>query len=227
MKKVSATALAVALSAGSIAVQAYEAGDWILRFGATTVSPDAGGDKIVIPTDPPTVLDGVDIDDDTQLGIIPAYMITDNWGLELLAATPFEHNVDVAGTSIKAGKVTHLPPTLTLHWYPRGGNDGWQPYFGLGLNYTFIYDEKVDGQLEEALGALIGATKADLRLDDSFGFSASAGVDFPFGEHWGINLGIWYIDIESKAEIATDVGNVKFDVKIDPWVYNVGLAYKF
>jgi outer membrane protein len=54
-----------------------------------------------------------------------------------------------------------------------------------------------------------------------------AGVDIPFGDHWHINAGVWWINIESEATIKTDVGNVKFDVTIDPWVYNVGIAYKF
>ena len=172
-------------------------------------------------------LRGVEIDNNTQLGIIPAYMITDNFALELLAATPFKHDIDVKGTNISAGSIKHLPPTLSLQWYPRGGKDGWQPYLGLGLNYTFIFDEEVDSDLEDALGALIGAERVDLEVDDSFGFSAQAGVDIPLGEHWGINAGVWYIDIDTTATIKTDVGNVKFDVDIDPWVYNIGIAYKF
>ena len=50
-------------------------------------------------------------------------------------------------------------------------------------------------------------------------------MDFPLSEHWGINVGVWYLDIDTTAKINTDVGTVKFD--IDPWVYNIGVAYKF
>ena len=227
MKKVLSVALLAAMAGGSVSANAYEAGDWILRAGATTVAPNEDSESITIPTEPPTVLRGVEIDNDTQLGIIPAYMITDNFALELLAATPFSHDIDVKGTNISAGSIKHLPPTLSLQWYPRGGKNGWQPYLGLGLNYTFIYDEEVDSDLEDALGALIGAERVDLEVDDSFGFSAQAGVDIPLGEHWGINAGVWYIDIDTTATLKTDVGNVKFDVDIDPWVYNIGIAYKF
>jgi outer membrane protein len=227
MKKALSMAFVIAMAGNSVATQAYEAGDWILRAGATTVAPDESSDSIVIPTEPATVLKGVKVSNDTQLGIIPAYMITDSWGLELLLATPFEHDVDIAGTNLSAGSIKHLPPTLSLQWYPRGGSSGWQPYLGVGLNYTVIYDEKVDQDLKAALGALIGAEKVELELEDSFGFSAQAGVDIPLSEHWGLNAGVWYIDIESSAEIKTDVGAVKFDVDIDPWVYNIGIAYKF
>jgi outer membrane protein len=36
---------------------------------------------------------------------------------------------------------------------------------------------------------------------------------------------VWYID--TTAIINTDVGRVKLDVDIDPWVYNMGIVYKF
>lgn len=227
MKQVTSLALAAVLAGVAANANAYEAGDWVLRLGATTVAPEEDSDRIVLPTSPATVLAGVSIDNDTQLGIIPMYMLTDNWGVELLAATPFEHDVQVEGAGIKAGSVTHLPPTLSLQWYPLGGQRSWQPYVGLGLNYTFIYDEDIDPQLVGALEALLGASKAELSLDDSFGLAAQAGVDIPLSDNWAINLAVWYIDIDSTAKIRTDVGTVEFDVDIDPWVYNVGIAYRF
>lgn len=227
MKKFYTAALVVAMSGVSGAALAYEEGDWIVRLGAATVSPNEDSDKIVLPTEPPTVLRGVDIDSDTQLGIIGAYMLSDRFGLELLAATPFTQDISISGTNIEAGSVKHLPPTLSLQWYPRGGQSGWQPYLGLGVNYTIIFDEKVDSDLENALGALLGASKVDLELDDSLGLAAQVGVDIPLGENWGLNAGIWYIDLNSTAKVKTDVGTVKFDVEIDPWVYNVGIFYKF
>ena len=151
-------------------------------------------------------------------------MVTEHWGLELLAATPFSHDIDVNEIDAQAGETKHLPPTLTVQWYPRGHKDGWQPYFGVGLNYTYFFDEEADSDLEGIVG------KADLDLDDSFGLSASAGVDIPFGENWMFNAGVWYIDIDTTAEVTlreADNAKVKFDVDIDPWVYNIGIAYKF
>ena len=227
MKNALSMALIAALAAGSsMAAQAYEEGGFLLRVGATTVDPDVDSDPIVLPED--VVLPkGVDVDEDTQLGIIPVWMPDANWGVELLLATPFKHDITVPDLGIDAGSTKHLPPTLSIQWYPRGGKTGWQPYFGVGVNYTVFFDEKVDSELAEALNVVLGATKADLELDDSFGLAAQAGVDFPIGDHWGINLGVWYIDIDTRAKIKTDVGTVKFDVEIDPLVYNVGIMYKF
>jgi outer membrane protein len=44
--------------------------------------------------------------------------------------------------------------------------------------------------------------------------------------------GVWYLVIDTTAEITTKANRaiatkVKFNVDIDPWVYNVGIAYKF
>jgi outer membrane protein len=237
MKKTLTMALAMAFAGGSVMGQAYEQGDWILRAGATTVAPDTKSDDINLPRG---LVAEAEVDNDTQLGIMPAYMLTDSWAIEVLAATPFEHNIEakgqgaISGTNLDAGSTKHLPPTVSVQWYPRGGQSGWQPYIGAGLNYTIFFDESTDGQLVDLLGSLTeGAVNdADLSLDDSFGLAARAGVDIPIDEHWAFNLAVWYIDINTEAEIdakvnGTTVDTVKFDVELDPWVYNVGIAYKF
>jgi len=225
------TAIVAPLTLGCALVNstlAHEAGDIILRSGIVTVAPNDDSDAIVLPTDPLTTLPaGVAVDDDTQLSLIGAFMVTDNWAVELLAATPFEHDIDVPDLGIDAGTIKHLPPTLSMQWYPRGGQAGWQPYVGLGVNYTYIFDEDIDPALSDALGSVIGAESARLDLDDSFGYAAQAGVDIPLNDKWMLNAGVWYLNIESTADVVTDVGTVSFDVDINPWVYNIGIAYRF
>jgi outer membrane protein len=100
MKRVSTIAAAVALACASVAGHAYEQGDWILRVGATTVDPDTQSDTIYLPTG---LEAEADVDNDTQLGIIPAYMITHNLAIEVLAATPFEHNIEAQGQGAISG----------------------------------------------------------------------------------------------------------------------------
>jgi outer membrane protein len=221
--------LAVIIAALAAPVQAYEQGDWIIRVGAANVDPDTESDEIDVAG--LATLDGVDVDDDTQLGITATYMLTDIWAVELLAASPFEHDITVKGAPVDAGSTKHLPPTLTFMWYPMGGKDSsFQPYVGAGINYTYFWDEEVDSELEEALGGIIGSTDpvpADLDLDDSWGFAARAGFDYLFNENWGFNASVWWIDIETEATIETAVADVEFDVELDPWVYMVGISYRF
>jgi len=222
----------LAAAAWPAATMAYEQDDWIIRVGAANVDPDTESDNIDVAG--LAVLDGVDVDDNTQLGITATYMLTDIWAVELLAATPFEHDITVKGVGIDAGSTKHLPPTLTFMWYPRGGKSGWQPYVGLGVNYTYFWDEETDKQLEAALGVITepvtGVTDpvpADLSLDDSWGIAGHAGFDYPINEHWAINASVWWIDIDTEATIKTPIANVKFDVELDPWVYMAGISYKF
>jgi outer membrane protein len=231
MKKALTMALVATLAGGSVMAQAYEKGDFIFRVGATTVAPDSdstGIDLRAYAPDLPVL--HADVDDDTQVGLIPVYMMTEQVAIELLAASPFEHDISLkgkGGVNVDAGSTKHLPPTLSVQWYPRGGKSGWQPYVGLGVNYTIFFDEDTTKELDETLNAILGATKVDLNLDNSFGLALQAGVDFPLSDHWAINAGVWYMDIDTNAKVKTDVGNVDFKVDIDPWVYNVGIAYKF
>lgn len=237
MKKVLTIGVAVALAGGSAIAQSYEQGDWLLRVGATTVSPDTDSDDINLPGG---LVAKADVDNDTQLGLIPVFMLTNQFALEILAATPFEHNIKakgegaIKGTNLKAGSTKQLPPTVSVQWYPRSGSSGWQPYIGAGVNYTAFFDEDVDNQLIGLLSTLTdGAVNdADLDLDDSWGIALQAGVDVPINDRWALNVGVWYIDIDTTAEITAKANGataakVKFDVDIDPWVYNVGIAYKF
>ncbi|MEM0954022.1 MAG: OmpW family outer membrane protein [Pseudomonadota bacterium] len=213
--------------------QAYEKGDWVVRLGAANVNPDTSSDNIDVAG--LVTLDGVDVDDNTQLGITGSYFITDSWSIELLAATPFEHDISVNGVGIAAGSTKHLPPTLTLNWYPLSEKGGkFQPYLGAGINYTYFFDEDTDSELEAALGVITepvtGVTDpvpADLDLDDSWGVALRAGFDYALNENWALNAGVWWIDIDTEATISTPLADVKFDVEIDPWVYMVGVAYKF
>jgi outer membrane protein len=212
---------------------AYDQGDWIIRAGAAMVDPDTESDEIDVAG--LATLEGVDVDDDTQLGLTATYMLTDIWAVELLAATPFEHDITVEGVGIDAGSTKHLPPTLTFMWYPMGGKDSkFQPFLGVGVNYTHFWDEEVDKELEAALGIITepvtGVTDpvpARLELDSSWGVAGRAGFDYLINENWGVNAGVWWIDIDTEATIKTDLANVEFDVEIDPWVYMVGVSYKF
>ena len=207
---------------------AYDAGNFVVRLGAANVDPDTDSDPIEVGST--TLPNGVDVDDDTQLGINLMYMVTDHWGLELLAATPFEHDISLEDAPVEAGSTKHLPPTLTLNWFPMSGESPWQPYIGIGVNYTRFFDEDVDNELNEALGNILGLplpVDAKLSLDDSWGIAGRAGIDYFLNDSWGLNASVWYLDISTEADIRFAEGSTSFDVDIDPWVYMLGITYRF
>jgi len=223
-------ALAAALSAAfTVPAMAQEAGDWLFRIGGGYIATDTSKDDLIFEGSRLNDFEA-DVDDGASLIFNLTYFVSPNWGVELLAAAPFKHDIDGEGALTglgKIGKAYHLPPTLSLQWYPRGGQTGWQPYVGLGVNYTYIFDEDIDPALSGALGSVLGAGSSRLDLDDSFGYAAQAGVDIPLNRNWMLNAGVWYLNIESTADVVTDVGTVSFDVDINPWVYNIGIAYRF
>ncbi len=218
--------LAPALLAVSVTAQAHEAGDIIVRAGAVTVDPREESSGIKLGS---TDLGGkATVDSDTQLGLNFAYMLTDNVGLELLAATPFSHNVDVAGSPAgldalngKLGTIKHLPPTVSVVWYPLHSNSVFQPYLGAGVNFTWFFDESVSSEAK-------AKNFRGLDLENSWGLAAQIGADFMLTDRIMLNGQIRYIDIDSTGTTNLDgVGRLKVDVDVDPMVYMVGLGYKF
>lgn len=209
---------------------AHEAGDWIVRAGPISVQPDTDSDLIDI-AGLATLPNGVDVGDETQLGITGAYMLTDKWGLELLAATPFKHKIDLEDAPISAGETKHLPPTLSLQYYPDMGGSKFNPYVGLGINATIFFEEDIDDELNLALDGIVGlppgTVDADLSLDDSYGLAAHIGFDYMINDNLLINGAIWWVDIDTEAKISTAIADVKFDVEIDPMVYFLSIGYKF
>jgi outer membrane protein len=204
-----------------IAGHAYEKGDIIFRAGPAMVDPDSSSGLINLGGSPLAGTE-VQVQDDTQLGLTLSYMLNPNWAVELLASTPFEHKITETGVGVnRVGSAKHLPPTLTAQYYPMGADSVFQPYLGIGVNYTTFFSEKTAGELDGALG------KGDLSLDDSFGLALQAGADYAIGDNWLLNLSVWYIDIETDAKINTPAGRVTVDVGIDPMVYMFGLGYKF
>lgn len=216
----SASILAMALAAPF--AHAYQAGDIILRAGAATVDPHE--DSSALKLNGATLGGQATVDSNTQLGLTGTYMLSDNLGVGLLAATPFEHSVGVKGLGGLDGDladIKHLPPTLTLQYFPLDKSSRLQPYVGAGINYTTFFDEDLTSQ-REAQGF------SNLELDDSWGLALEAGVDYMLSDNLLLNASVWYLDIDTTA--TTDLagaGQVKVDVDIDPFVYMVGLGYKF
>ena len=226
------TASLLALAVAAPFAQAFEAGDIIVRAGAITVDPNEDSSTLKLDggSAPGTK---ATLDSDTQLGLNFAYMVTNNIGIELLAATPFEHTVGVKGVSAltgipgldgKLGDIKHLPPTLSVVYYPLDSQSTVQPYVGLGINYTTFFQEDLTSERKDQ-------GFSSLELDDSWGLSAQVGADFMLTDNIMLNAQLRYIDIDTEATVkgptALGVSQTKVDVDVDPWVYMVGLGYKF
>jgi outer membrane protein len=226
----SASLFALALAAPL--AHAHEAGDILLRAGAITVNPKADSSDVKVDQGPlaGTNLGGkATMSSDTQLGLNFAYMLNSHWGIELLAATPFEHDVKLKGTVLgaangKLGSLKHLPPTLSVVYYPLDGKSAFQPYVGAGINYTWIYDEHV-GSEASANGF------SNFKADNSWGMAFQVGADYMITDNIMLNAQVRYIDIDTTATVENNAvaqgTRAKVDVDVDPFIYMVGLGYKF
>jgi len=194
----------LALSYSAFA-NAHEKGDWLLRVGAGLVDPDS----------PNADVGGADLDVDSGVSLVfnGTYFFTPNVALEVLAAVPFTHDVDLEGAG-QVGEVKHLPPTFSLQYHFDTGNK-FSPYVGAGLNYTIFFDEDTEG-------ALAGT---DLDLDNSFGLAAQIGADIDLSDTMFLNFDVRWIDIDADAEVSP-LG-LEFDIEVDPFVYSLALGWKF
>lgn len=256
--KKSVLALSVAgVMAASQSALAYEKGDIIVRAGAALVEPDESSSPIFIETLNLGAAGNAQagVDNDMQFGITGTYMLSNKVGVELLAATPFSHDIAAAGTIAGAGKIaetTHLPPTLTVNYFFNDPASAFQPYIGAGINYTIFFDEDVTPTLDnagtlQALANLAGAGLApndfsnargtDIDLENSTGLALHLGFDYAITENLGLNVAYWNINIDTTADISSTVDSTALgngvaidahvDVDIDPHVYMAGLYYKF
>ncbi|CUH44399.1 OmpW/AlkL family protein [Ruegeria atlantica] len=198
--KLAALTLSTALVALAAPAFAQSQGDWTVGVGVGYLNPKSDNGTLAGQK--------AEIDSDTRPIFTAEYFIRDNLGIELLAATPFKHTVTLGG-STEAGTVKHLPPTLSLNYhFPT--NSAWKPYVGAGLNYTIFFDE------QSALG--------DLKVDDSFGISLQAGLDYMVSDNGAVRLNVRWFDIDTDVKLnGTKIGKAD----IDPFLVGVSYVHKF
>jgi len=223
MKKSFSRAAVAALALASPLAMAHQAGDFVVRAGAVTVDPHEKSGKIKAGG-MPIAGSKATLDSSTQLGLNFAYMFSDYLGVELLAATPFKHDIGVKGVGGgldgKLGTTRHLPPTLSLVYYPFGNSEVVQPYVGAGLNYTWFFDSALTSDAK-------GKGFSGLGVKDSFGWAAQIGMDIDLGDNFLFNAQLRYVDIETTGTTKLGGTKVKVNMDVDPFVYMMGVGYKF
>jgi len=233
MKK---TLLAVALASAFLPNFAFaEEGDWVVRLRAVSVTPNEssklgqtvnglGLGQLMTPS--------ADLKVDSN--VIPeldiSYYITKNIAAELILALGTKHDVKVSGDSLNnignqnLGEVNLLPPTLTLQWH-FNPDQKFDPYVGLGVNYTHMLDRN--------LRFKSGATAGDkIKIDsDSWGFVAQAGFDINLDGGWMINADVKYVTIDTDVKWKGPLSGgqwTKIDsLDINPWVFGIGIGKRF
>ncbi|MBX3712719.1 MAG: OmpW family protein [Lysobacter sp.] len=204
-RRIAPLALALALAGLASPAFAQQAGEWTIGIGAHQVNPKSDNGKLAGGTVP------IEVDSNVRPTITAEYFVRNNLGIEVLAAWPFEHDINIKGVG-RVGSTKHLPPTVSLQYH--FGQGTVKPFIGAGINYTRFFST-------ETTGALSG-TK--LKLDDSFGLAAHVGIDFEVGQKGSIRVDARWMDIDTDAKLnGANIGTVE----IDPLVYGVAYVFKF
>lgn len=191
-----------AYAADDMAFKGKSAGDFLIRARALAVVPDedvTSGD----------LAGKGKIDNDVIPEVDFSYFVTDNIALELIAGTS-KHDV-TWNDGKDLGSVRLLPPTLTAqyHFMPKSR---FSPYVGAGINYTFFYDSK-PGQFNS------------VKYDDGFGYAFQAGFDYAISGPWSLNVDVKKIFL--NTDVSVNNGAVKADADINPWLFGIGVGYRF
>ncbi|WP_225766364.1 OmpW family outer membrane protein [Stenotrophomonas sp. Marseille-Q4652] len=199
------SALALAVSAAAPAM-AQSKGDWTIGAGVHQVAPKSDNGSLAGGTL------AVDVGNDVKPTITGEYFIADNLGIEVLAALPFKHDINIAGLG-RVGSTKHLPPVVSLQYHFNSAGKV-SPFIGAGLNYTTFFSESTGG-------ALAGSK---LKLDDSFGLAAHVGLDFNISPKAAIRVDARWADIDTDVRLD---GAKLGTVNIDPLVYGASYVVRF
>lgn len=192
--------IALALIAATAATTAIAApaGTWTIGAGAAYVEPNSQPNEKLTIT----------VDKDIRPSITFEYFPVKNVGVELLAAAPFRHDININGQY--AGKTQHLPPTLSVQYHFDNGGKV-VPFIGAGVNYTTFFKERI-------------YSPSDLELTDSWGAAGHVGVDFKFTDRDAVRLDARYIDLKTDVKLNGD--NIG-ELDLSPWVYGVSFVKTF
>jgi len=214
-KTIAASCIAALLSITSYTARAVDANAVTVRVRAIQIAPSNKSDPIAALGVPKN---GIEVEKKWAPDIDFEYAITPHVGIELLLTVPQRHDVvakqTALGPNVSLGSVQHLPPTLTGKYYFL--TDKVRPYLGAGVNFTWFTDNNLSVKAA-------GINKLDMDTT-SVGLALQAGMDVSLVDKWSLSLDV------KKVDISTDVklnGAKLTTVSVDPYIYGIGVGYRF
>ena len=138
------------------------------------------------------------------------YFVTKNFSVELDLALS-KHDITADGTEV--GHVWLLPPSLYVKYHPLPDFIV-SPYVGFGMNVVMPFDERLN----------LGSGKvSDFKVDSTVGWAAKVGADIPIAKNVYLNVDAMYYNTETKMQ----VGGIKYDLDINPFIISTGIGVRF
>ena len=221
---IAATLMACALGQAAKADDTPSQSPWQVRVRALGVLPASSGSTVNVQGVPAlsTPNSGLSIGNSIVPEVDISYFFTRNVAAELiLGVTP--HNITGTGalSNVNVGRAWLLPPTL-LAQYHFTDFGAFQPYVGIGVNYTMFFGQSAGYTPTNGLGV------TSLSLNNTVGGAAQIGFDYMIDKHWGVNADVKKLLLRPTYN-ATVNGTIPVSgtAIIDPWIVGVGLTYRF
>ncbi|WP_237060559.1 OmpW/AlkL family protein [Microbulbifer sediminum] len=235
----------------------YHAGTAVVRLGAAYVDPDSSSGNLRNPDIFPEFSGlKYDLDDNTTWQWSAMFMPIDHFSVEYGYIGESDHDLeirrlgllerpDLEGNRRNLGSLERTSSTLMVNWFPVCPESWVQPYIGFGAVYTDFDSVNVREpvyELLEVIGDAAPGGNARVSVDDTWGWAGQIGIDIMFGResNWLANAAVQYHDVETTGSLryvvdgVTNMGEprqfyntVRTDLDVDPWVFNLGIGYKF
>ncbi len=223
MKNTAKFLLIPVVMACAVAAQAQTAGTWMVRGGATKITPNVSGGDLTAPTLPGTK---TSVGSSTRLSGGVTYMWTDNISFDVPVALPFEHELfgdgAIAGVG-KIGTVKALPVTAFAQWRFMEPTSAFRPYVGIGLTYAAFYGARSNSTLT----AISGGTPANpttLSIESKWAATLQVGASVAIDKNWFVDAVYTYTPLSNRTTLST--GQTQ-DNKLDPSSVSLAIGYKF
>jgi outer membrane protein len=202
---------------------------WQIRVRALGVIPDAHGSTVNVTGAPAlsSPNSGLSINNQVVPELDISYYFTPNIAAELILGVT-KHHVTATGAlaGLDVGKAWLLPPTLTLQYHFTNFG-AFQPYVGVGVNYTWFFSQSASNLLTPAGQPAAGLTTTAFSLKSAPGAVLQAGFDYMIDRHWGLNLDVKKVFL--RADYTATVSGIAVNgrANIDPWLVGGGVTYRF
>lgn len=200
------------------AVYAEESGSWFIRGGLAYADFHASA---TVAINGQQVTGGsATVRHNTGFAFETGYFLTPDWSVALTLGAPPTAKIYGAGTLESAGKLaeaTYGPAVLALQYHiPLRSR--FQPYLGLGVNYTLI-TQNHDAAIKH------------VRVDNGTGVALQAGIEYRLNSRFELFVDakkIW-VGVDARGFAATPAGDVPATahVTLNPVIWNMGVSYHF
>ena len=208
---------------------AQSAGTWMVRAGATNITPDNPSGNLSAPAFFVLPRTGAGSQtttaSDTQLGGGVTYMYTDHLSVDVPLALPFKHKLYGAGGIDgvgQIGEVQALPMTVFLQYRFMEANAKFRPYVGLGATYAYFFNEQGSGTLTALTNPGGPATKVS--VESKFTLTPQIGATLAVSDKWFVDVFYSKSSLTTKTTLST---GQTVDAALDPASYGIAIGYKY